>query len=125
MKTTLFLFVLTVSLGAARAQDADYSDYSNETPADYQVPAVVYNAPVIYSAPVVYDIPVIYNAPVYYGQMMAMGSALNACASACNDFSYRARSTVTFIGGGHVSYLVSPPCNTGSTLVFIGSSWFH
>jgi hypothetical protein len=126
MKTTLFLFVLTVSLGAARAQDADYYDYSSEPPVDYVAPAVVYNAPVVYAAPVVYNLPVVYNAPVYYGlPMMAMGCALNACSSACNDYSYHARSTVTYIGGGHVSYQVSPACNTGSTLVFIGGSWFH
>jgi hypothetical protein len=128
MKTTFFLFVLTVSLGAARAQDADYSDYSSDqAPADYQAPAVVYNAPVVYSAPVVYNMPVVYNAPVYYGlPMMAMSCALNACSSACNDYSYHARSTVTYIGGGQVSYQVSPACNTGSTLVFIGGqSRFH
>ena len=122
MKTTLLLFVLTASLGIARAQDADYSDYA---PADYQAPAVVYNAPVSYAAPVVYNMPVVYNAPVYYGlPMMAMGCALNACNSACyNDYS--ARSTVTYIGGGHVAYQVSPRCNNGSTLVVIGSSWRH
>jgi hypothetical protein len=131
MKTTLFLFVLTVSLGAARAQDADYynySDYSSDqTPAVvYDAPAVVYNAPVVYAAPVVYNLPVVYNAPVYYGlPMMAMGCALNACSAACNDYSFHARSTVTYIGGGHVSYQVSAACNTGSTLVFIGGSWFH
>jgi len=127
MKTTLFLFVLTVSLGVARAQDAgyaDYSDYSTAQAADYQPPAVVYNAPVAYSAPVVYNMPVVYNAPVYYGlPMTAMGCALNACAAACQDYS--ARSTVTYIGGGHVSYQVSPRCNNGSTLVVIGSSWAH
>jgi hypothetical protein len=119
MKTTLFLFVLSVSLGAARAQDADYYDYSDYS--SDQTPAVVYDAPAV-----VYNLPVVYNAPVYYGlPMMAMGCALNACSSACNDYSYHARSTVTYIGGGHVSYQVSPACNTGSTLVFIGGSWFH
>lgn len=116
MKTTFFLFVLTVSLGVAHAQDADYSDYS--TP---PAPAVVYEAPVVYSAPVVYQAPVAYYGPVYYGMpMMAMGCALNACSAACHDIDYNARSTVTYIGGGHVSYQVSPACNYGSTLVFIG-----
>jgi hypothetical protein len=126
MKTTLFLFVLAVSLGAARAQDADYSDnsdYSTDTSA-YQEPAVVYNAPVTYAAPVVYNMPVIYNAPVYYGlPTFAMGCAMNAC-STFQD-SYRGRSTVVYIGGGHVAYQVAPVCNNGSTLVFIGGSWRH
>jgi hypothetical protein len=121
MKTTLLLLVLTASLGAARAQDADYSDYAS---AEDQAPSVVYNAPVAYSAPVVYNMPVVYNAPVYYGlPTMAMGCALNACASACHDYS--TRSTVTYIGGGHVAYQVSPPCNSGSTVTVIGSSWAH
>jgi hypothetical protein len=124
MKATLFQFVLTVSLGMARAQDADYSDYSTYPPEDYQVPAVVYNAPVVYAAPVVYNAPVIYNAPVYYGlPMMAMGCALNACSSVCQN--YGPRSTVTYIGGGQVRFQVSPRCNDGSTVVFIGGSWFH
>jgi hypothetical protein len=121
MKTTLLLFVLTASLGVAQAQDADYSDYA---PAESQAPAVVYNAPVAYAAPVVYNMPVVYNAPVYYGlPTMAMSCAMNACASVCHDYS--ARSTVTYIGGGHVSYQVAPRCNSGSTVVVIGSSWAH
>lgn len=119
MKTTLLLFLVTVSIGAARAQDAyDYdSDYS--TPA-VAVPAVVYEAPVTYAAPVVYQAPVIYYAPVFYGA--AMSCALNACASACYDTA--PRSTVTYIGGGHVSFQVSPLCNYGSTVTFIGGSWY-
>lgn len=124
MKTTFFLFVLAISLGAARAQDADYSDnsdYSIEPATEYQAPAVVYNAPVTYAAPVVYNMPVVYNGPVYYGlPMMAMGYALNACSSACNDYNYRSRSTVVYIGGSQVRFQVSPPCNTGSLLVIIG-----
>ena len=68
--------------------------------------------------------PVVYNAPVYYGlPMMAMNCAMNACASTCHDYS--ARSTVTYIGGGHVAYQVAPRCNVGSTVTFIGGSWGH
>ena len=115
-KTTLFLLVLTASIGAARAQDAYDSDYPT---AFVPVPAVVYQAPVTYAAPVVYQAPVIYNAPVFYGTPLSY--ALNACA-ACQDTA--ARSTVTYIGGGHVGFQVSPPCNTGSTLTFIGGSWY-
>ena len=116
MKTTFFLLlVVAVSIGAARAQDADYSDDSNYAPADYQAPAVVYQAPVVYAAPVVYQAPVVYYAPVYYGTPMAY--ALNACAACENN---AARSTVTFIGGGQPRFQVSPRCNNGSTLVFIG-----
>jgi hypothetical protein len=120
MKKTFLLFVITAVIGVARAQDAD-SDYST---ADYQAPAVVYNAPVAYAAPVVYNAPVAYYGPVYYGlPSMAMSCALNACASASRDYS--TRSTVTYIGGGHTGFQVSPPCNNGSTLVVIGSSWGH
>jgi len=128
MKTTLLLFVLTAAIGVARAQDADYSEYSDySTDASaYQEPAVVYNAPVTYAAPVVYNMPVVYNAPVYYGglPMMAMGYAMNAM-NACSSYQdcNRGRSTVTYIGGGHVSYQVAPTCNNGSTVVYIGGSW--
>ena len=116
MKTTfLLLFVVAVSLGVARAQDADYYDNSTYAPADYQAPAVVYEAPVVYAAPVVYQAPVVYYAPVYYGAPMAY--ALNACAACENN---AARSTVTFIGGGQARFQVSPRCNNGSTVVFIG-----
>src|SRR5262245_37337694 len=114
MKTTfLLLSVLAVSLGAARAQDASYDDYSYDSgyaATDYEIqPAVVYNAPVTYAAPVVYNMPVVYNAPVYYGlPNFAMGCAMNACASASYDLSRR--STVTYIGGGHAITQVSPRC---------------
>src|SRR5689334_16171787 len=116
MKTTLFLLVLTASLAAARAQDVYDSDYSQDvTPA----PAVVYEAPVTYTAPVVYQAPVVYYGPVFYGTPMSY--ALNACA-ACQDTAVR--STVIYIGGGHVRYQVSPRCNNGSTVTFIGGSWY-
>ena len=119
MKTTLFLFVLSISLGVARAQD--YSDYATEQPAAYPVPAVVYQAPVVYAAPVVYQAPVVYYAPVFYGT--PMGNALNACA-ACEDTA--ARSTVTYIGGGQTRFQVAPRCNNGSTVLVIGQqSRFH
>jgi hypothetical protein len=119
MKTTAFLFLLMVSIGAAQAQDADYS---NDEPADDTViPAVVYNAPVVYTAPVVYNAPVAYYAPVYYG-LPAASCALNACAAIQDNV---ARSTVTYIGGGHVSFQVSY-CNSGSTVTYIGrQSRFH
>jgi len=118
-KTTLFLLFLTASIGAARAQDA-YGYDSDYSAAAVAVPAVVYNAPVTYMAPVAYNAPVIYNAPVFYGT--AMSCALNACAAACYDTSVR--STVTYIGGGHLGFQVSPRCNYGSTVTFIGGSWY-
>jgi hypothetical protein len=120
MKTTAFLFLLMVSIGAARAQDADYS---NDEPVGYPVmPSVVYNAPVIYNAPVVYNAPVAYNAPVYYG-LSAANCAFNACAALQNNCNV-GRSTVTYIGGGHVSYQVAR-CNSGSTVTYIGGSFRH
>src|ERR1700743_3967923 len=117
MKTTFLLFLLTVSIRLARAQDAAYS---TDQP-DYVIPAVVYNAPVMYNAPVVYNAPVIYNAPVYYGTPAAC--ALNTCAALQNN---AVLSTVTYIGGGHVGFQTAPLCNTGSTVTFIGGgARFH
>src|SRR5207244_11586490 len=100
MKTTFFLFVLTVSLGVARAQDAGYGDYSYADAAE-PAPAIVYEAPVVYAAPVVYQAPVVYYGPVFYG--VPINYALNACAI-CGD--YALRSTVTYIGVGHVAQMV-------------------
>jgi len=139
MKKTFFLFLLTASIGASRAQDVyDDSDYAPAVAA----PAVVYEAPVTYAAPVVYQAPVVYYGPVFYGT--PMGFALNAC-SACEDCAVRStvtyigggqtrfqvspacvsnRSTVTYIGGAQTGFQVSPRCNYGSTLTFIGGSWF-
>lgn len=119
MKTTLLLFLVAVSISAARAQDAYGYDSDYSTPA-VAVPAVVYQAPVTYAAPVVYQAPVIYYAPVFYGT--AMSCALSACQSACYDSP--ARSTVTYIGGGRTRYQVSPRCNYGSTVTYIGGSWY-
>jgi hypothetical protein len=127
MKTKILLplLLLAASLGAARAQDAAYVDNQPATdqPADSPAavcltppPAVVYQAPVVYTAPVVYQAPVVYYAPVYYGVSPA-ACVLNACGAAQNN---AALSTVTYIGGGHVSYQVAPPCNSGSTVVYIG-----
>ena len=116
MKTTFSLLLLTVAIGVARAQDADYSE---GPPEGYPVPAVVYEAPVVYNAPVVYQAPVVYNAPVFYG--MPMDYALNAYA-ACQDCAVR--STVLYIGGGNVRFQLSPPCNYGSTVTVIGGSWY-
>jgi hypothetical protein len=130
-KTFLPLLLLVASIGAAHAQDAAFANAQpadnqpgNYEPADSQPavclpppPAVVYEAPVVYAAPVVYQAPVVYYAPVYYGVTPA-ACALNACGAVQNN---AALSTVTYIGGGHVGYQVSSPCNnSGSTLVFIG-----
>jgi hypothetical protein len=129
-KTILPLLLLAASIGAGRAQDVASANAqpadnqpNNYEPADYQPavylpppPAVVYEAPVVYAAPVVYQAPVVYYAPVYYGVTPA-ACALNACGAVQNN---AALSTVTYIGGGHVGYQVSPPCNTGSTVVYIG-----
>jgi hypothetical protein len=112
MKTTLLLFALTVSIAAARAQEATCPTCQQE---GYPVPAVVYEAPVVYAAPVVYQAPVVYYGPVFYGT--PAGYALNACWQAENN---AALSTVTYIGGGNVSYQTAPRCNNGSTVVFIG-----
>lgn len=126
MKTTLFLLLLTASLGTVRAQDATYDTDATATDS-YAAPAVVYNAPVTYAGPVVYQAPVVYYAPVFYGS--PVGSALNAC-SACQDAAVRAcqslasRSTVTYIGGGTPRFQVAPRCNAGSTVTFIGGSWY-
>jgi len=117
MKTTLSLLVLTASIGAASAQDVYDSDYTQEVA---PAPAVVYEAPVTYAAPVVYQAPVIYYGPVFYGTPMSY--AMNAYA-ACQDTAVR--STVIYIGGGHVRYQVSPPCNSGSTVTYIGGSWYR
>jgi len=118
MKTTFFLFLLAASIGVARAQDATCATGTCASDG-YVAPAVVYQAQVTYAAPVVYQAPVVYYAPVFYGTPMSY--ALNAC-SACQDSAVR--STVTYIGGGHVGYQVSPRCNTGSTVTFIGGSWY-
>ena len=116
MKKTLFLFVLTASIGAARAQDYYDSDYPQQV---VPAPAVIYEAPVTYAAPVVYQAPVIYYGPVFYGS--PANCALNAY-SACQDLAVR--STVTYIGGGQVRYQVSPRCNDRSTVTVIGRSWY-
>ncbi|HWD93646.1 MAG TPA: hypothetical protein VG938_14990 [Verrucomicrobiae bacterium] len=127
MKTKIILPLLFVaaSLVAARAQDA--VNVGNESQANPSTdnqpvvcvpppPAVVYEAPVVYAAPVVYQAPVIYYAPVYYGVSPA-ACALNVCGALQNN---AALSTVTYIGGHQVSYQVAPPCNSGSTVVYIG-----
>jgi hypothetical protein len=140
MKTTFFLFLVTVSIGVARAQDEYYADdYSQDAAA---APAVVYEAPVTYAGPVVYQAPVVYYGPVFYGT--PLGYALNACAT-CEDNAIQStvtyigggqprfqvspqcvnnRSTVTYIGGAQTGFQVSPRCNYGSTLTFIGGSWY-
>lgn len=135
MKSILPLFVLAISLGAVRAQEAA----SEPVPAtDYQAPAeayaepvavatpaVVYDAPVVYNAPVAYQAPVVYNAPVYYAAPVAVASPVVSCPPPAPCYYRPARSTVVYIGGGHVSYQVAH-CNSGSTVTFIGGgSRFH
>jgi hypothetical protein len=118
MKTIFYLFLFTVGIGVARAQDATYAAGQ---PADYQAPAVVpivvptvvYQAPVVYLAPVVYQGPVAYYAPVFY----APPPVVCAPQPACDDLANR--STVTYIGGGHVSFQVAGR-NCGSTVTYIG-----
>ena len=130
MKTIFYFFLFTVSLGVARAQDATYPAAQ---PSDYPVPAVVYQVPVVYTAAVVYQMPVVYNAPVYFVPPIGYAPAgyapaacgLVSCVPAtcaptvrCDDRA--TRSTVLYIGGGHVRYQVSQP-TCGSTVTVIGA----
>lgn len=113
MKKILYLFLFTVSIAVARAQDAAYPA---SQPVEGLVPAVVYQAPVMYAASVVYQMPVVYNAPVYY---VTPTVAPVACAPVAPCPEPPARSTVLYIGGGQVRYQVSS-CNSGSTVTYIG-----
>jgi hypothetical protein len=119
MKTIFYLFLFTVGIGVAQAQDVPCA---TGQPADCQpaavipvaVPTVVYQAPVVYLAPVVYQGPVVYYAPVYYAPQVAC-----APRPACDDLA--SRSTVTYIGGGHVRFQVAGR-NCGSTVTYIGGN---
>lgn len=111
MKTILPLFLLAVSITAARAQD----EYAGEVqPADVPAPTVVYEAPTVYTGQVIYQGPVVYNAPVVYSAAPVVPVALAPCQPVCEP-----ASTVVYIGGGHVSYQESRP-GCGSTVTYIG-----
>jgi hypothetical protein len=123
MKTTILsLFLLTVSLAAARAQDIAIP-VSPIAGYPVAVPSVVYQMPVVYNAPVVYQVPVVYMAPVYYGAPAVAACPAPACAPiACAPAPCQERaprSTVLYIGGGSVRYQVSQP-SCGSTVTYIG-----
>lgn len=110
MKTVLPLFLLAVSISAARAQDENAGAIQA---ADTQAPAVVYETPTIYTGQVIYQAPVVYNAPVVYAAA-PVAAVAPACQSECEPVS-----TVVYIGGGHVSYQESRP-QCGSTVTYIG-----
>lgn len=117
MKTLLCSVLLAVGLGGVHAQDAAIVISSDGSqPIDYQ-PPVIYTAPVVYNAPVVYEAPVTYVTVVNATDPYAYQPA---CYAPCE-----APSTVTYIGGGQVSYSVSPCCNVGSTVTVIGHSRFR
>lgn len=110
MKKILPLFLLAVSISAARAQDDNASAIQA---ADAQAPAVVYDTPTIYTGQVIYQAPVVYNAPVVYS-----AAPVATVATACEP-EREPVSTVVYIGGGHVSYQESRN-NCGSTVTYIG-----
>lgn len=112
MKTILPLFLLAVSITAARAQD----EYSGAVqPADVPASTIVYEAPTVYTGQVIYQAPVVYNAPVVYSAATVV-PVPPACPPVCEPVS-----TVVYIGGGHVSYQESRN-NCGSTVTYIGGS---
>jgi hypothetical protein len=137
MKTIIQLFVLSVSIAAARAQDAVITQTSPvldgqvpiaTVPAPDAVaqepvaaPTVVYSTPVVYTAPVVYQAPVAYYAPVSYNNYNVMprcATASSDCRRDCGPVS-----TVVYIGGGNTRYQYSDACSTsGSTVTYIGCS---
>ena len=110
MKTILPLFLIAVSITAARAQD----EYAGAVqPADAQTPTVVYETPTVYTGQVIYQAPVVYNAPVVYSAT-PVAPVAPACQPVCEP-----ASTVVYIGGGRVSYQESRN-NCGSTVTYIG-----
>jgi hypothetical protein len=110
MKTILPLFLIAVSITAARAQDESAGAVQ---PADTQTPTIVYETPTVYTGQVIYQAPVVYNAPVVYSAA-PVAAVAPACHPACEPVS-----TVVYIGGGHVSYQESQN-NCGSTVTYIG-----
>jgi hypothetical protein len=115
MKTIFSLLLLTASMGVVNAQEMAYEPVpmSDCLPP----PAVVYQAPVVYMAPVVYQMPVVYQAPVYYAMSM---NCIPMVACPTRPIP----STVTYIGGGNTGYQVSYG-SCGSTVTYIGGSWYH
>lgn len=135
MKKIIELFVLSVSIAAAHAQDAVITEpaqaVDGEVPvvtvsasdavASVTAPTVVYAAPVVYTAPVVYQAPVAYYAPVSYNNY----TVAPGCATASCDHQRDCGpvSTVVYIGSGQTRYQYSDACsNSGSTVTYIGAS---
>lgn len=135
MKKIIELFVLSVSITVAHAQDAVVTEpvqaLDGQVPvatvpapeavdaAPEAVPTVVYTTPVVYTAPVVYQAPVAYYAPVSYNNYNVAppcAPAPTCCQRDCGPVS-----TVVYIGGGHTTYRYSDACsNSGSTVTYIG-----
>lgn len=135
MKKIIELFVLSVSITVARAQDAVITEPVQAldsqvpvatvpapeviAPAPEAAPTVVYTTPVVYTAPVVYQAPVAYYAPVSYNNYNVAPpceSAPSDCQRDCGPVS-----TVVYIGRGPTRYQYSDACsNSGSTVTYIG-----
>ena len=131
MRRTIELFVLSVSIVVAHAQDTVITEpvqaLDSQAPVatipapEVAVPAPEVAAPVVvYSTPVVYTAPVAYYAPVSYNNYnVAPHCAPKSCDHQrdCGPVS-----TVVYIGGGHTSYQYSDACSTcGSTVTYIGA----
>jgi hypothetical protein len=130
MRRTIELFVLSVSIVVAHAQDTVITEpvqvLDSQAPVatipapEVAVPAPEVAAPVVvYSTPVVYTAPVAYYAPVSYNNYNA---APRCAPKPCDDQrDCGPVSTVVYIGGGHTSYQYSDACSTsGSTVTYIG-----
>ncbi|HLX70433.1 MAG TPA: hypothetical protein VKV04_12470 [Verrucomicrobiae bacterium] len=137
MKKIIELFVLSVSIAVAHAQDAVITEpvqaVDNQVPVatvpaqdvaapePVAAPTVVYSTPVVYTAPVVYQAPVAYYAPVSYNNYNVAPRAARASCDYQQDCS--PVSTVVYIGGGQTRYQYSDACSTsGSTVTYIGCS---
>jgi hypothetical protein len=109
MKTTLSLLAVVLTVGAAPAQDSDYSSGDSSS-------TVAYTTPVIYQAPVIYQGPVAYYAPVYY-----VASAAASAVSATAPRPCASPSTVIHITGGRGTYTYSR-CSEDyqSSVIYIG-----
>jgi hypothetical protein len=136
MKKIIELFLLSVSIAVAHAQDAVITEpvqaLDGQVPvitapapevvasASAPEPTIVYSTPVVYTAPVIYQAPVAYYAPVSYNNYnVAPHCAPKSCDHQrdCGPVS-----TVVYIGGGHTSYQYSDACSTcGSTVTYIGA----
>ena len=136
MKKIIELFILSVSIAVAHAQDAVITEPVQV--ADSQVPiatapapevvapvaaspTVIYSTPVVYTAPVVYQAPVAYYAPVSYNNYNVGPRCAPKACDRQRDCS--PVSTVVYIGGGNTRYQYSDACSTsGSTVTYIGGS---